>query len=115
ARRDQDHDGADEGREIRIDVLDADLGKDCRERREHGGAERPELPGRERVHLAPPRPMPPSTFVSTRLSKPAISGRPCALAACTAGKCSEARQASWSVQTSVTQSASASPGSSATT
>ena len=50
AERDDDHDGADESREIGVDVLDADFGKDGGERREQRREHRPALPGRERVH-----------------------------------------------------------------
>ena len=50
AERDDDHDGANEGGEIGIDVLDADLGKNRGERREDRRQHRPELPGRQRAH-----------------------------------------------------------------
>jgi hypothetical protein len=41
---DNDDDRADEGREIGIDLLDADLGEDRRQRGEQGGKKRPSLP-----------------------------------------------------------------------
>jgi hypothetical protein len=37
AEAEQDDDGADERREVRVDVLDADLGEDRGQRREDGG------------------------------------------------------------------------------
>ena len=43
--RDQHDDGADQGRKIGVDALDADLGEDCGQRGENGGQDRPELPG----------------------------------------------------------------------
>ncbi len=46
---DQHDDGADQGREIGIDVLDADLGEDRGQRGEHGGQQGPDQPGRKRV------------------------------------------------------------------
>ncbi|GCC49613.1 hypothetical protein chiPu_0033975, partial [Chiloscyllium punctatum] len=46
-QRDQDDHGADQGREIGVDALDADLGEDRGQGREHGGQKRPDLPGRK--------------------------------------------------------------------
>src|SRR3954468_2056422 len=53
AQHQQDDDRANEGREIGVDVLDADFGEDGRERRECGRQQRPQLPGQEgRFHGA---------------------------------------------------------------
>src|SRR3954468_16284785 len=41
----QDHDRANEGGEIRVDVLDPDLGEDGGQGREHSREQRPQLPG----------------------------------------------------------------------
>jgi len=43
-RHQHDH-GADQGGEIGVDALDADLGEDCGQRRKYGGQNSPELPG----------------------------------------------------------------------
>jgi hypothetical protein len=43
-KTDQDDDGADEGRKVGIDILDADLGEYRGQRGEHGGKYRPDLP-----------------------------------------------------------------------
>src|SRR5688572_25595212 len=61
------------------------------------------------------RPWPPTGTVSERSAKPAISGRPFAMAACTAGSFSDAAWLACVSQTSVIQMASSLFGSSAIT
>ncbi|MGY2984819.1 hypothetical protein ACVI1K_002166 [Bradyrhizobium sp. USDA 4508] len=46
-QRDQHDHSADQGGEIGVDALDADLGEDRGQRGEDGGKERPDLPGGE--------------------------------------------------------------------